>query len=69
MFKVLMRPSKGFWGTRAIFQGNKSLKIRGTGEHMQFWGTGKIENQDFVFGEQGIKASFSRGTREGLFNH
>ena len=51
-------------GARAIFsweQGNKGLKIRGTGEHRQFWGTGNIENQDFVFGEQG---HFSRGTRE-----
>ena len=54
-------------GTRAIFsgeQGNKGLKIRGTGEHRQFWGTGHIENQDFVFGEQGNKAIFSRGTSE-----
>ena len=54
-------------GTRAIFsreQGNKGLKIRGTGEHRQFGGTGNIENQDFVLGEQGKKAIFSRGTRE-----
>ena len=58
-----MRPSQGFWGTRAIF----------------FWGTGEqrpknkgnrgtqailVENQDFVFGEQVNKAIFSRGTRE-----
>ena len=45
----------GNTGTRAIFsweQGNKGLKIRGTGGHKQFWGTGNIENQDFVFGEQ-----------------
>ena len=52
-------------GTRAIFsgeQGNKGLKIRGTGEHKQFWGTGNIESQDFVFGEQGNKAIFSRWT-------
>ena len=49
-------------GTRAFFfQGNKCLKIRGTGEHRQFWGTGNIENQDFIFGEQG---HFSRGTSE-----
>ena len=43
-------------GTRAIFsgeQGNKGLKIRRTGEHRQFLGTGNIANQDFVFGEQG----------------
>ena len=32
--------------------GNKGLKIRGTREHRQFWGTGNIENQYFVFGEQ-----------------
>ena len=54
-------------GTRAIFsgeQGNKGLKMRGTGKHRQFWGTGNIENQDFVLGEQGNKAIFSRGTRE-----
>ena len=54
-------------GTRATFsgeQGNKCHKIRGTGEHKQFWGTGNIENQDFVFGEQGHTAIFSRGTRE-----
>ena len=46
--------------TRAFFsgeQGNKGLKIKGTGEHRQFWGTG---NQDFVFGEQG---HFFRGNR------
>ena len=34
-------------------QGNKSLKLKGTGEQRQFWGTGNIENQDFDFGEQG----------------
>ena len=65
-------------GTKAIFSGehgNKGLKIRGTEEHRQFWGTGNIENQDFVFGEQGNKAIFfeeNKGTgnlpppREGL---
>ena len=34
-------------------QGNKSLKLKGTGEQRQFWGIGNIENQDFDFGEQG----------------
>ena len=34
-------------------QGNKSLKLKATGEQMQFWGTGNIENQDFDLAEQG----------------
>ena len=52
---LILRPSQGFWGTGEqghLFsgeQGNKGLKISGTGEHRQFWGTGNIENQDFVF--------------------
>ena len=61
------RPSQGFWGTgerRHIFQGNKGPKMRGTGEQRQFWGTGNKENQDFIFGEQGSKAIYFRGTRE-----
>ena len=48
----VMRPSQGFWGTGEqgqFFQGNKGLKIRGTGEHRQFWETGNIENQVFFF--------------------
>ena len=45
-------------------QGNKSLKLKGTGEQRQFWGTGNIENQDFDFGEQGKMLIFFRGTRE-----
>ena len=63
-----MRPSKGFWeqGNKGSFfsgeQGNKGLKIRGTGEHRQFWGTGNIENQDFVFGEQGHFFEGNKGT-------
>ena len=55
----------GNWGTRGIFSGeqvNKGLKIRGTGEHRQFWGTGNIENQDFVFGEQGLFLEGNKGT-------
>ena len=57
-------PSRGFGeqGNKGIFSGEQRPKIRGTGEHMQFWGTGNIENQDFVFGEQRKKGSFSRGT-------
>ena len=57
-------------GTRAIFsgeQGNKCLKIRETVEHRQFWGTGNIEgnieNQDFVFGEQGHFFRGEQGNR------
>ena len=34
-------------------QGNKSLKLKGTGKQRQFWETGNIESQDFDFGEQG----------------
>ena len=45
-------------------QGNKGLKIKGTGEHSQFWGAGNMENQDFILGEQENKAIFSRGPRE-----
>ena len=33
--------------------GNKSLKLKGTGEQRQFWGTGNIENQYFDIGKQG----------------
>ena len=46
----------GNWGIRPFIsgkQGNKSLKVKGTGEQKQFWGTGNIENQDFDFWEQG----------------
>ena len=43
-------------------QGNKSLKLKGTGEQRQFWETGNIENQDF--GKQGKLPIFFRGTRE-----
>ena len=33
---------------------------------MQFWGKGKIGNQDFEFGAQGNKAIYFRDTREEL---
>ena len=52
----------GEQGNKAIyFRGtrNKSLKLKGTGEQRQFWGTGNIENQDFDFGEQGKMQIFS----------
>ena len=45
-------------GTRAFFSGEQGLKISGIEEHMQYWGTGNIENQDFVLGEQGNKDCF-----------
>ena len=45
-------------------QGNKSLKLKGTGEQRQFWGTGNVENQDFDFGKQGNVDFFFRGTKE-----
>ena len=51
-----LSPSQGFWGTGEqgqFFQGNKDLKMRGTGEHRQFWGTENIDHHDFVLGEQG----------------
>ena len=68
--EAALRSSKGFWGTgeQGLFfpkeQGNKGLKIRGSGEHRQFWGIGNIENQDFVLGKHRNKAIFSSGTRE-----
>ena len=63
----LQRPSRGFWGTKEqvhLFQGNKGLKMRGTGEQRQFWETGNIGNEDFDFGEQENKAIYFRRTRE-----
>ena len=64
---VISEALPGFWGNRGIrqfFQGNKSLKLKGTGERRQFWGTGNIENQDFDFGEQGKMPIFqgNKGT-------
>ena len=55
-------------------QGNKNLKMKGTGEQRQFWGTGNIEHQDFDLGEKGKMPIFSgeQGNRchprEGLMN-
>ena len=50
----------GFLGTvekRHLFQGNKSKKLKGTGEQRQFWGT---ENRKkFDFWEQGKMLIFS----------
>ena len=34
-----------------FFPGEQRPKNNATGEHMQFWGTGNIESQDFIFGE------------------
>ena len=53
-------------------QGNKGLKIRGTGEHRQFWGTGKIENHFFfcfVFGEQDHFFEGNKGTGTSPHTH
>ena len=44
-------------------QGNKSLKLKGTGEQRQFWGTGNVENQDFDFGKQGKCPFFFQGNK------
>ena len=55
-------------------QGNKSLELKGTGEQMQFWGTGNIENQDRFWGtkESNIFFSGEQGNKyppwEGLIN-
>ena len=60
----------GVWGNRRIRpfisgeQGNKSLKLKRTGEQKQFWGTWNIEKQDFDFGEQWKMPIVFRGTRE-----
>ena len=46
----------GEQGNNAIYfreQGNKSLKLKGTGEQRQFGETENTESQDFDFGEQG----------------
>ena len=49
----------GVLGNRGIMpfisgeQGNKSLKLKGTGEQRHLRGTGNIENQDFDFGNKG----------------
>ena len=62
-----MRPSQGFWGTRPFIsreQGNNGQFLRGTGEQRQYWGTGNIENKFSIFGEQGNKPIYFRGTRE-----
>ena len=48
-------------------QGNKSLKLKGTGEHRQFGGTANIENQDFDIGKQEKMPIYFRGTREQAF--
>ena len=45
-------------------QGNKGQILRGTGEQIQYWGTGNIRKQIFVLGEQGNKPIYFIGTRE-----
>ena len=49
-------------------QGNKCLKLMGTGEQRQFWGTRNKENQDFDFGEKGIKRVISENKGVGTPN-
>ena len=44
-------------------QGNKSLKLKGTGEQRQFWGTGNIENQDLILGNKGKCRFFFQGNK------
>ena len=58
----------GVWGNRGIRpfisgeQGNKSLKLKRTGEQSK--GTWNIEKQDFDFGEQWKMPIVFTGTRE-----
>ena len=55
----------GFWITGEqghLFQGNKGLKMRGTGEQKQFWGTGNLRNQDVDSGEQSHLFQGNKGT-------
>ena len=54
----------GNWGIRSFTareQGNKSLKLKGTGN---FGEQEHIENQNFYFWKQGIMQIFFRRTRE-----
>ena len=65
------RPSQGFWGSGEyghLFQGNKSLELKGTGKQMQFSGKRNIENQDFDFVEQG-KMQFFSGEQGNRYPH
>ena len=48
-------------------QGNKSLKLKETGEQRQFWGTGNIENQDFYFSEQEKMPIFQENKGTGTY--
>ena len=62
-----MRPSQEFLGTgehEHLFQVTvkQRPKNKGNREHRQFSGTGNIENQDFVFGEQGHFFEGNKGT-------
>ena len=54
-------------GSRAFISGEKENKcqiLRGSGEQRQYWGTGNTENNFSIFGEQGNKPIYFRGTRE-----
>ena len=55
----------GYMGIRPFIsgeQGNKSLKLKGTGEQRQFLGTRNIDNRDFDLGEQ-EKMPISQGNK------
>ena len=75
-----MRRSHGVLGNRGTRSfisgsgelGNKGIKMRGTGEQRQFWGTRNIENQDFDFREQsdlfqGNKGTYSPGRAPSIY--
>ena len=51
-------------GNNDIFQGNKGLKMRETGEQRLFWEPGHIENQNFNSEEQINKAIHFMDRRE-----
>ena len=62
-----MRPYQGFWGTGEqghFFRetGEQRPKIKGNTDNLAI--LGNIEKEDFVLGEHGNKAIFSRGTKE-----
>ena len=71
MDKVLLSISEALPGVlgnrekRAFISGehgNKGQILRGTGEQIQYWGTGNTRKQ--IFEEQGKKPIYFRGTRE-----
>ena len=51
------------WNRMPLLQGNKSLKMKGTGEQRQFWGTGNIHRKlRFSWGNRG-NADLCQGSK------